>query len=164
MLLLLTLAQKHWTVPGLQKGEPAFRSYHSNLGYLTTTLMMAMSISGFFMRDTPVYSSFPAAMWLFFLPWPLIASAILFSAWTRSWNVHGIAGNVALKACLSVPMARVVGGVLQRNAGGRDWMVEQLGYYVGIGMTAAVVGVWALWDVRAWWIAMRAGDMERKKR
>ena len=61
-------------------------------------------------------------------------------------------------------MARVVGGVLQRNAGGRDWMVEQLGYYVGIGMTAAVVGVWALWDVRAWWIAMRAGDMERKKR
>lgn len=161
-LVLLTLAQKHVTVPGLRRGMPQYRTYHWIAGYLTVFLMLSMSISGFLMRDTPVYSSFPTAMWLFFTPWPIIALAVLSSAYSKAWNAHGIAGNVALKACLSVPMARVMGGVFQRHAGGNSWLLEQWGYYTGIGMTACVIGVWAGWDVWVWYAAMKREERKGK--
>ncbi|KAI9022000.1 hypothetical protein DFJ74DRAFT_706899 [Hyaloraphidium curvatum] len=151
-LLLLVLAQKHLTVPALARAGPGSRSLHALLGYLAILCMAGMASAGFLMRDRPAYSDFGLAMWLFFVPWPVIALAVLAAARAGKWELHALAGNVALRACLAVPAARVAGAYLQaRGEAGEGWLVEQWGYYVGIGAITAVVGLWTAWDAWRWW-------------
>ena len=75
------------------------------------------------------------------------------------WGAHRLAGNQALKGCLTVPLARLGGAALQRAAPelGQDW-----GYYAGIGAVTLAMALWEMADLRRFFAAPYAPDARRR--
>lgn len=127
---------------------PSAQRSHRVLGYASVGMMSAMAVAGIAMGSWPDPAQYPRfALYnvLFGLPWLLWSAALLFSARRRSYHWHRFWGNMALRGCIAVPLARICGALLQRCAG---WPEAQ-GYYTGIGTAAAVIGLWELMDIAA---------------
>lgn len=154
-LIALCLAQKE-----LVRKMPlsvSARQWHRRLGWLTVALMVGMACAGLAMSAWPDPQRYPlfALYNLFFaLPWLLWAAALLWtgrpkgnpkdeSQRTRRLALHALAGNLSLKSCVAVPLARFISAELQQ----RTDLDEATAYYTGIGTAAAVIGLWALEDV-----------------
>jgi hypothetical protein len=144
---------------------------HGNLlGPLALLAMAAMVGAGYTLRHSSSFPRFNEAMVLFAAPWV----AFLLSIWTTAWlqwrRTHAVLGDAAVKACVAVPLARVLGAALQRldvdvcESVRRDVVshvslpgaadlaalctgfTDASGYYYGIAASAAVVGLWAITD------------------
>jgi hypothetical protein len=135
-------------VASLASTLPSAQRSHRVLGYASVGMMSAMAVAGIAMGSWPDPAQYPRfALYnvLFGLPWLLWSAALLFSARRRSYHWHRFWGNMALRGCIAVPLARICGALLQRCAG---WPEAQ-GYYSGIGTAAAVIGLWELVDIAA---------------
>ena len=148
-------------------------------GPLTVIAVVAMATGGFMMRHDPDVPHFTTAMVAFVAPWVAFLAVVWPSASLGAWRLHAIAGEALVKACIAVPLARVLGAGLQRLdrsavetvfevAWPMQWVAGRFfnfetsavdalafddvsGYYTGIAMSALVTATWAVADIISFW-------------
>lgn len=142
LLFIATFVQKELVRRGIGLAKPA--AVHHYLGYFVLLMANVMNAAGFFMGwgDFSNLDNFTIFIWFFAAPWPLISLGIYFSAKLSAWQWHRLFANALLKACIAVPMSRVLGAVLQRNG----WE-HALGYYTGIIGSTILIGLWQIADI-----------------
>lgn len=82
---------------------------------------------------------------LFGMPWLLWGIELLRSARNKDWLYHALVGNMALKACVAVPLARVFSAAAQQC--GHHALRGLAGYYTGIAAASVLVGSWQAHDL-----------------
>ena len=128
--------------------ETLSAKWHRWNGYACLVLMLFMAGPGYLMgglgysawRDFNLFSIAFAAPYVFYIV------AISTTAYFKQFRWHRLFANQALKACIVVPLARLVGGVVQRS-----WpeIGEAEGYYLGIGLVTIAFGIWEICDIYA---------------
>lgn len=126
--------------------SPLSRVAHRLNGYFMLAVMSLMAAAGLAMGPHSAWPHFAAFSVAFAAPWLLWAVALWMSARWRSWRLHRLVANQVFKGCLTVPLSRLCGALVQRTV---PSLGEALGYYVGIGAVVAVVAVWEIWAVRS---------------
>lgn len=148
LLLLSALVQK-WLVVRMSKGELWAARWHRWNGYCCLLLMLIMASCGFLLGPSSSWPHFNVFSVGFAAPWFLWAIAIFIGARFRQLRFHRLMGNQMLKGCITVPLARLAGAVVQRVHPG---MGEDLGYYTGIGAVVMVVAVWEMAELYAYFV------------
>lgn len=140
-LFILVFVQKE-VVARMGMNYATYVSTHRIIGYSIMGLMVIMDAAGWLMGFYPAYSGFQFFSVLFAAPWLVLLVGIYLTASRMRARLHRVFGNLIVKACIAVPLARIAGAFLQRNG----WE-EETGYYTGIAAVTAVIGAWAIFDV-----------------
>ena len=89
------------------------------------------------------WESFHIFKYLFVAPFAFCSIAIPVTARLKWMVCHWFLGNLLLKACLAVPVARAIGSALQRLG-----MDGPPGFYTGISIATALGVAWHAYDFR----------------
>ncbi len=119
-----------------------FLRRHRRIGYATLALAAVMDTAGLLMAPASAMPYFDVFIYVFFMPWVIIGVGVYWTARARALAAHRAFGNLLFKACLSVPLARVLSPALS-SLGWPDTSA----YYGGIGVAAAAIGAWAAADL-----------------
>ncbi len=116
---------------------------HKGLGYLVLVFMAWMVMGGLLMSPFPVCDTFPIFNVFFALPWIVWIVELIRSGASRAIVYHRIMGNLAVKGCVAVPLARILSAALQSLQG----PTEAEAYYGGIGLSSLIIACWAVFDL-----------------
>lgn len=142
--------------------QSGYARWHRWNGYACLVMMAVMSFNGWVMGFWSSWDNFPAFSVGFAAPYAFWIVSILVTIYRRQYRWHRLFANQALKGCIVVPAARLVGGVVQRAA---PHLGESLGYYYGIGVVVLVAAVWEISDIYNFVVQPCAGTaLERKNR
>ncbi len=135
--------------PGATAAQFYRTNVHPNLGHAVVVLMAGMAYGGFQMRQASDFPAFQAAMLYFVAPWVIFIVGILATASYKLAVLHAVLGNLVVKACVAVPVARLLGTALQHLYAslGQPESVLSQGYYHGIIGSAVLTSVWAIVDI-----------------
>ena len=159
-LLFSAMLQK-W-LAGRMLGSRAAVTWHRFNGYACLFLMACMALPGYLMGPFSAWERFETFSVGFAAPYAFWIVTIALTAYFRLYRWHRLFANQALKGCITVPLARLVGGIVQRAF---PELGEALGYYLGIGMVTIFVGLWEMSDVYAFVIQPCAVTaMDRRNR
>lgn len=100
-----------------------------------------MDIGGYAMGQNSKLRNFSTFALYFASPWIIWVILVYFTAIKCKFAFHKYIGNMMLKGCIAVPMARVSGAFLQRYG----WKTAE-GYYVGILGSSILVGIWVVYE------------------
>eukprot|EP00729_Bicosta_minor_P015550 gene15550-25586_t len=154
----LVLYQKHTVVEMAKEGlnGPA-ASAHKCSGYICLLLVFTMDVAGFALCRYSAWQHFETFSYAFAFPW-LVWIVAIYTTSGKRIRLHRFFGNFLVKGCISVPLARMGGAVLQRTG----WE-EELGYYVGIGGVSLAVFGWLILDSVAMWNEQNDDQPRRSK-
>ena len=166
-LFMLTFTQK-LLLPRM--AETRLRvQLHRYAGYVILALSSAMAAAGFAMRSYPSIPGFATFSYFFAAPWLFLSITVLASARSKDIALHRLLGNMLLKACIAVPLSRIMGAVLQRWWDCDDVRAQchaqavAEGYFHGIADTSLVVACWQVADVLSYVQSKWGGDVSVKK-
>eukprot|EP00045_Choanoeca_perplexa_P001899 m.22250 g.22250 ORF g.22250 m.22250 type:complete len:184 (-) comp11223_c0_seq1:38-589(-) len=126
---------------------------HRTNGYLTMAAMLTMATSGFVLGRHGRFPGLSYFNFAFAAPWLGMCYQLYRSVQSRDWLYHQLIGNMIVRSCLAVPLARVIGAMLQQH----DHVSNATGYYGGIGLASVCIGAWQLND---WKEYLRLQDMQ----
>ena len=143
-----------FSFPRSPPADVYLHTIHPALGYTVVFLLVGMAAGGWFLRPHSSFEHFRPMMLLFLAPWLILGPGVVWSARTHCSRLHSVMGNCIFKACIAVPLARVLGAALQRfYAPDPTAPSAQLraalsyGYYHGIAASALLIGAWAIADL-----------------
>lgn len=146
LLFSLALAQKEWVrrvgrAPAART-RAVFLKRHRTVGYVVLVLSVVMAGAGFMLAPASAMPYFSGFIYVFFLPWIVLGAGVFWTARYGAITLHRIFGNLLVKACLSVPLARSLTPLL-------SWFSfnDTNAYYCSIALAAAFTSIWAVYDV-----------------
>jgi hypothetical protein len=116
---------------------------HRVNGYLTLASMSAMAIGGFELGRHGRFPGLRLFNFAFAVPWVVMIQQLYVSIKSRDWLYHQLVGNMIVRSCLAVPLARVFSARIQQS----DQVSNAIGYYLGIGTASIIIGVWQGFDL-----------------
>lgn len=122
-----------------------FWKLHRYIGYAVFVLILSMDTFGYLMGIYSKWESFDYFSIFFAMPWPFLVVSSYLTAKFKQWKYHRICTNILFKACITVPITRIVGSICQSNHIFGD--NDDINYYKGIGYASLPTFVWQMYEI-----------------
>ena len=120
------------------------KKLHKYVGFINLIVVLCMDFGGFFMGSFSKLNNFDKFVYFFaspFIFWTI--TLYIFAKKKKYLFIHILMGNMLMKACVAVPLARVLGSYLQKTE-----LFEKIdGYYIGIISATILVGLWQVYEL-----------------
>eukprot|EP01102_Stenamoeba_stenopodia_P014063 TRINITY_DN4640_c0_g1_i2.p1 TRINITY_DN4640_c0_g1~~TRINITY_DN4640_c0_g1_i2.p1 ORF type:complete len:304 (+),score=60.65 TRINITY_DN4640_c0_g1_i2:278-1189(+) len=155
--LFLLVAIQKYTVQRM-KDDKDYKTYadiHRNVGYICLIVIPTMALGGFLLGGYSSFENFSYFSVVFAAPFVFWTLGIYWTAQKYSSSMisaHRLLGNMLLKGCVAVPLARVFGSLLQSRG---DWD-DEVAFYTGIKLASLLIAIWELTEMYYWYIRFKS--------